>query len=71
MTLTFINLFVAMVVFHQLGKNHFQSTGLFLCGLGIGMGNLFLVINKINDMQDQIDLLSLAMGEWISIASIQ
>jgi hypothetical protein len=60
MTLTFINLFVAMVVFYQLGKNQFQSTGLFLCGLGIGMGNLFLVINKINDMKDQIDLLSLA-----------
>ena len=61
MTLTFINLFVAMVVFHQLGKYHFQSTGLFLCGLGIGMGNLLLVINKINDMQDQIALLSAAV----------
>jgi hypothetical protein len=56
MTLTFINLFVAMVVFHQLGKSQFQSTGLFLCGLGIGMGNLFLVIN--NDMHAQIQMLT-------------
>jgi hypothetical protein len=58
MTLTFINLFVAMVVFHQLGKSQFQSTGLFLCGLGIGMGNLILVINKINDMHAQIQMLT-------------